>query len=36
MEIAVFQVFRDFDTHILTGLLRIPYTHIVVEARRDT
>ena len=29
-------VFRDFDTHILTGLLRIPYTHIVVEARRDT
>ena len=28
------RVFDDFDTHILTGLLRIPYTHIVVEARR--
>lgn len=28
------QVFDRFDTHILTGLLRIPYTHIVVEARR--
>jgi SAM-dependent methyltransferase len=26
------QVFDDFETHILTGLLRIPYTHIVVEA----
>lgn len=28
------QVFDKFDTHILTGLLRIPYTHIVIEARR--
>lgn len=27
------QVFNEFDTHILTGLLRIPYTHIVIEAR---
>lgn len=26
-------VFNDFETHILTGLLRIPYTHIVIEAR---
>lgn len=28
------RVFERFDTHILTGLLRIPYTHIVVVARR--
>lgn len=28
------RVFTDFDTHILTGLLRIPYTHIVIEARQ--
>jgi SAM-dependent methyltransferase len=27
------QVFPDFDTHILTGMIRIPYTHIVIEAR---
>lgn len=27
------QVFPDCDTHILTGLIRIPYTHIVIEAR---
>lgn len=26
------QVFSEFETHILTGLLRIPYTHIVIEA----
>lgn len=29
----VANVFDDFETHILTGLLRIPYTHIVIEAR---
>lgn len=28
------KVFDDFDTFILTGLLRIPYTHIIIEARR--
>jgi SAM-dependent methyltransferase len=28
------QVFPNFETHILTGLIRIPYTHIVIEARR--
>jgi len=28
----VSQVFAEFDTHILTGLIRIPYTHIVIEA----
>lgn len=28
------RVFDDFDTHILTGLIRIPYTHIVIEARK--
>lgn len=27
------RVFTDFDTYILTGLIRIPYTHIVIEAR---
>lgn len=27
------EVFDDFDTHILTGLIRIPYTHIVIDAR---
>jgi SAM-dependent methyltransferase len=28
------QAFDDFETFVLTGLLRIPYTHIIVEARR--
>lgn len=28
----VANVFDSFETHILTGLLRIPYTHIVIEA----
>ena len=28
------QAFDNFDTFVLTGLLRIPYTHIIVEARR--
>ena len=28
------RVFAEFDTHIMTGLLRIPYTHIIIEARR--
>jgi SAM-dependent methyltransferase len=32
----VSQVFADFDTHILTGLIRIPYTHIVIEARSSS
>lgn len=27
-------VFPEAETHILTGLIRIPYTHIVIEARR--
>ncbi len=26
-------VFPSFETHILTGLYRIPYTHIVIECR---
>lgn len=26
------QIFSQFDTYILTGLLRIPYTQIVIEA----
>jgi hypothetical protein len=26
------QVFPDAETHVLTGLIRIPYTHIVIEA----
>jgi SAM-dependent methyltransferase len=30
------QVFPDFETHILTGLIRIPYTHIVIEAGNGT
>lgn len=25
-------VFEHFETHVLTGLIRIPYTHIVTEA----
>ena len=29
------KVFASFETHVLTGLLRIPYTHIVIEARRS-
>jgi hypothetical protein len=29
-------VFPDFETHILTGLIRIPYTHIVIEAGNGT
>lgn len=29
----VSQVFSDFDSHVLTGMIRIPYTHILVEAR---
>jgi len=28
----VARVFPRFDTYVLTGLLRIPYTHIVIEA----
>ena len=28
------QVFVNFETYIVTGLLRIPYTQIIVEARR--
>lgn len=27
------QVFEQFETFVLTGLLRIPYTHIIIEAR---
>ena len=27
------EVFEEFETHVLTGLIRIPYTHIVTEAR---
>lgn len=27
------QAFDRFDTHVLTGLIRIPYTHIVIDAR---
>lgn len=27
-------VFADYDTSIITGLLRIPYPHIVIEAQR--
>lgn len=27
------QAFESYSTHILTGLLRIPYTHIVIECR---
>lgn len=30
----VAQVFENFETYILTGLLRIPYTQIVIDARR--
>ncbi len=30
----VCQVFHNFETYILTGLLRIPYTHIVIVAKR--
>lgn len=30
----VAQVFNTFETYILTGLLHIPYTHIIIEARR--
>lgn len=30
----VAQVFGKFETHILTGLLRIPYTQIIIEATR--
>jgi SAM-dependent methyltransferase len=28
------QAFDNFETFVLTGLLRIPYTHIIVEAYR--
>jgi len=28
------KVFPCFETHVLTGLLRIPYTHLIVEARK--
>jgi SAM-dependent methyltransferase len=28
------RVFATFETFVLTGLLRIPYTHIIIEARR--
>lgn len=31
----VAKVFDQFDTFVLTGLIRIPYTHIVIEARRS-
>jgi len=27
-------VFDNFDTHILTGHIRIPYSHILIEARK--
>ncbi|MGC1547378.1 MAG: class I SAM-dependent methyltransferase [Rhodanobacter sp.] len=30
----VAQVFGNFETYILTGLLRIPYTQMIIEARR--
>jgi len=30
----VSMVFNNFDTHIATGLLRIPYTQVIIEARR--
>jgi SAM-dependent methyltransferase len=29
------QVFDTFETFVLTGLLRIPYTHIIIEAHCD-
>lgn len=31
----VSQIFLNFDTHILTGLLRIPYTQIIIEAQTE-
>lgn len=33
-KLLVSQVFPNFQTYILTGLLRIPYTHIVIVAER--
>lgn len=32
----VSQVFERRTTNILTGLIRIPYTHIVIECQRDS
>lgn len=29
------QAFESYSTHILTGLLRIPYTHIVIECLNE-
>lgn len=29
------QVFGTFETFVLTGLSRIPYTHIIIEAHRE-
>lgn len=31
----VARVFGQFDTYVLTGLLRIPYTHIIIDARKS-
>ena len=29
------RVFDSFSTHVLTGLIRIPYVHIIIECRKE-
>jgi ubiquinone/menaquinone biosynthesis C-methylase UbiE len=34
-KVLISRSFNQWSTHVLTGLLRIPYTHIIIECRKE-